>query len=306
MDVKSPLNIEDYQTSYLSYLKMEGKSPRTIEGYKLDLDQLFSHIRAENPDQEIILQEINLQMIRDFLRWLSDKNDVNRSIARKIAALASFFKWCKLEGLISSNPMDKIKRPRFEKKLPHFFSEEEMLVLLRIPDTEDKFGIRNRAILELIYSSGLRLMEVAGLKVQDIDLRAGIIRVLGKGNKERIIPVGKPAVEAIKSYLGVRSSFGKIQDPKALFLTHTGKAWDSKQLNLILMKYIALVAQQQGYSPHSIRHSFATHLLSHGADLRAIQEMLGHAKLSTTEIYTHVTMDDIRDAYNKGHPRGKD
>jgi len=306
MDKKQPSDIDLNLAKYLDHLKLQGKSARTIEGYKLDLGQLFTHLRDSFPDQEISLREIDLLMLRDFLRWLSDKDDVNRSIARKMAALGSFFKWCKLEGLIETDPMARIKRPRFQKKLPHFFTEEEMIVLLRILDTEDKFGIRNRAILELIYSSGLRLMEVCNLKLSDLDLRKGLVRVLGKGNKTRIVPVGKPALDAIQSYLAIRNGFVRGQDIDSLFLTKSGKAWDSKQLNLILMKYIALVAQQKGYSPHSIRHSFATHLLSRGADLKAIQEMLGHARLSTTEIYTHVTLEDIRIAYNKGHPRGKE
>lgn len=306
MGINQSSDIDTSLQRYFENLKLQGKSPRTIEGYKLDLGQLFTHIKESFPQQDANLAEIDILMIRDFLRWLSDKDDVNRSIARKMAALGSFFKWCKLEGLILNNPMDKIKRPRFQKKLPHYFTEDEMLVLLRIPDIEDKFGIRNSAILELIYSSGLRLMEVCNLKLYDIDLKKGLVRVLGKGNKTRMIPVGAPAIIAIKNYLTIRPSFGEDLDKTALFLTKSGKAWDTKQLNITLMRYIALVAQQKGYSPHSIRHSFATHLLSRGADLKAIQEMLGHARLSTTEIYTHVTMDDIRSAYNKGHPRGKD
>lgn len=306
MDTKAPQNHAEFMAQYLAFLKLEGKSPRTIEAYKLDLDQLFSFLRESVSEDEIPLSGIDLQMIRGFLRMLSEKDDVNRSIARKIAALASFFKWAKLSGFITVNPMDRIKRPRFEKKLPHFFSEEEMLVLLRVPDTDDKFGLRNRAILELIYSSGLRLIEVCRLKTSELDLKQGLVRVFGKGSKTRIVPVGKPALDAIRNYLCVRDSFGPDREQSALFLTKTGKSWDSKQLNITLMRYIALVAQQKGYSPHSIRHSFATHLLSRGADMRAIQEMLGHERLSTTEIYTHVSMEDIRSAYNKGHPRGKE
>lgn len=298
------MRLKEYFDNYCSRLRVEGKSPNTITAYRLDLDQLHGYL-SEALGEEPDIRMIDVPMIRGFLHYLHEKDDVNRSISRKITALNSFFTWAKLEEFITVNPVAKIKRPRFEKKLPHYFSEDEMLTLLRIPDLESKFGVRNKAMLELIYSSGLRLVELARLRLQDIDLKKGLLRALGKGNKERIVPVGKPAIDAINAYLPLRSTFGEASRCDRLFVTSSGKPWDSHQLNSILQKYISLVAQQQGYSPHSLRHSFATHLLKNGADLRAIQEMLGHANLSTTSIYTHVTLGDVKAAYQKGHPRSK-
>jgi len=300
------MKIEDYYDKYCAMLKVEGKSPNTVNAYRLDLDQFLHFLREQFQSTEPTLEEIDLLMARSFLNYLHEKDDVNRSISRKVTALNSFFAWAVTEGYLEQNPVAKIKRPRYEKKLPHFFSEEEMITLLRIPDLESKFGIRNKAMLELIYSSGLRLVEVSRVRLQDLDTRRGLIRVLGKGSKERLVPVGLPAIDAIRKYLAIRDSFGEAKKNDKLFVTATGKNWDSKQLDTILQKYISLVAQQQGYSPHSIRHSFATHLLQHGADLRSIQEMLGHSNLSTTTIYTHVTIDDIKKEYNRAHPRAND
>ncbi|NLA44618.1 MAG: tyrosine-type recombinase/integrase, partial [Candidatus Cloacimonetes bacterium] len=166
--------------------------------------------------------------------------------------------------------------------------------------------VRNRAILELLYSSGLRISELADLELNDIDLKRALVRVKGKGNKERIVPIGKPAIEAIEAYLPVRDKLKQEYSSHKLFLTKSGKDFDHRQLFKILHHYFQIIARQKGYSPHTIRHSFATHLLSRGADLRALQEMLGHSNLETTAIYTHLTLDDIKKAYLKGHPRGKE
>lgn len=283
------------------YLYLEGKSKPTLEGYRIDLEQFRRFLDEQFGGIDVAL--ISVLHIRAFLRWLAEQPDCNRTLSRKMAALNSWFKYLKLQGLRTDNPMQKIRRPKFEKKLPHFFSEEEMEVLIRIPDTSTKIGMRNRAIFEVLYSCGLRLMEIAGLKLSDIDFRKGLIKVLGKGNKQRFIPIGKPALEAIEAYLRVRPLLVKEHSSNCLFLTRSGKDFDTQQLRIILMRYINLIAREKGYSPHTIRHSFATHLLSRGADLRAIQELLGHAQLSTTEHYTHVSLEDIKAAYEKGHPR---
>jgi len=283
------------------YLSLQGKSKRTIEGYRIDLEQFMRFLMESfgfcDP------QSISVLHIRAFLKWLAEQPDCNRTLSRKMAAINSWFRYLKLQGLRADNPMQKIRRPKFEKKLPHFFSEEEMEVLIRIPDTSTKIGLRNRAIFETLYSCGLRLMEIASLKLHDIDYHKGLIKVMGKGNKQRLIPIGKPALAAIREYLDVRPQFTRSNSSSCLFLTRSGKDFDTQQLHIILMRYINLIAREKGYSPHTIRHSFATHLLSRGADLRAIQELLGHAQLSTTEIYTHVSLEDIKAAYEKGHPR---
>ena len=289
---------------FCEHLSLEGKSVRTIQAYKLDLEQFHGFVKRYFETPEIPVTAITLLNLRDFLRWLNEKQDCNRSLARKSAALNSFFRFCKITGIITENPMDKIKRPKFEKPLPKCFTEEEVLTLLAIPDTSSRFGIRNRAILETLYSSGLRLMELAGIKLNDLNIKKGLLRVHGKGNKERIVPVGSHALAAINEYLNVRKSF-IIADTEVLFLTKGGKAFDTKQLDIILKRYFELVARAKGYTPHALRHSFATHMLSRGADLRAIQELLGHSLLSTTEVYTHVSLEDIKKAYDKGHPRSK-
>ena len=288
---------------YLNLLRTQGKSERTIYAYRVDLEQFLSFLLAQNSDAQIT--EVKALHIRAFMLWLYEKQDTNRSLARKNSALRGFFRWLKAEDLIADNPMKTIKRPKFQRKLPKFFTIEEMERLLKIPDTEDKYGIRNKAMLELVYSSGLRLMELAGLAPGDIDYKRALVRVRGKGSKERLVPVGRPALEAIQAYLEIRSELGETQDPKHLFLTKSGKAWDTEQLGLVLQKYLDLIAQQKGYTMHTLRHSFATHLLQNGADIKAIQEMLGHSKLSTTEIYTHVTIEDIKSEYHRAHPRSK-
>ncbi len=292
--------------NYLQYIQAEGKSPCTITAYNTDLQQLSGFLQKYFEDGDVHSESVSVLMIRDYLRWLHDEGVGNRSLARKAAALQSFFAYLKLTRRIDKNPMNKVKRPKFEKKLPRFFTEEEMVRLLRVPDSDSIYGVRNRAILELLYSSGLRLSELAEAQTNDLDLKKGIIRVIGKGNKERLVPVGKDALNAILDYLPIREKLRGEQSSSKLFLTKTGKDFDHRQLYTILDQYFRLIAQQKGYSPHTLRHSFATHLLSRGADLRAVQEMLGHANLSTTEMYTHVTLEDVKQAYRKGHPRGND
>ena len=290
---------------YSVFLRAEGKSACTLTAYGSDLRQFLDYVGRVFPG-EIVAEEINVQMIRDWLRDLHDKKVGNRSLARKTAALNSFFRWLKLTARIGINPMDKIKRPKFEKALPHFFTEEEMLTLLRVPDLDSVYGVRNRAILELLYSSGLRISELAGLRLSDIDLKRGLLKVVGKGSKERLVPLGKEASIAIQAWRPLRDKLKRPESSNNLFLTKSGRDFDGRQLYAILNQYFRLVAQKKGYSPHTLRHSFATHMLARGADLRAIQEMLGHAQLDTTAIYTHVTLDDLKQAYKKGHPRGKE
>lgn len=293
--------MQEWIDRHRQYLALEGKSPRTLDGYQLDLQQ-FKRFLAE-VFGELEPSQIGVLHIRAFLKMLSEQPDCNRTLGRKIAALGSWFKFLKREGCVPDNPMRKIRRPKFEKKLPKVFSEEEMSLLLRIPDITSIFGIRNLAIMEMLYSCGLRLMELANLRLDDIDHHRKIIRVIGKGSKERRIPLGSKALEALQEYLKIRPQLRREHSSSRVFLTRNGKDFDTKQLNIILMRYIDLIAREKGYSPHTIRHSFATHLLSHGASLRAIQELLGHTELSTTEIYTHVSLEDIKDAYEKGHPR---
>ncbi len=293
--------MQDLIDRHMLELAMAGKSQRTVSGYRIDLEQfmsfLLSHFGSAEPSH------INKAQIRAFLQWLSEKKDCNRTIARKMAALQSWFTFLKINGLRADNPMKNLRRPKFEKKLPHFFTEAEMTTLIRIPDTSTIYGVRNRAIFEVLYSCGLRLEELANLQLSDIDYRKGLLKVTGKGNKQRIVPIGKPALEATQEYLKLRPNLATEQSSSRIFLTRTGKDFDTQQLKIILGGYIDLIAREKGYSAHSIRHSFATHLLDRGASLEAIQALLGHSNLATTEKYTHVSLQDIKAAYEKGHPR---
>ncbi len=296
----------NYLNSFLAQLALEGKSAHTIKAYRTDLLQLYDELKTAAPNSEPDLRNIRVEHIRLFMRKMHANNTSNRSLSRKTSALNAFFLFLKQEEVISKNPMDKIKAPKYARPLPAHFTLEEVEALLRIPDLENDFGIRNRAMLELLYSSGLRAAELAGIRLQDIDLRKGLVKVTGKGNKQRIIPVGKSALQSIQCYLPVRQKLKSKHSGDILFLSKSGKALDSRQIYVLLQGYIKLIANHKGFSPHTLRHSFATHLLARGADLRAIQEMLGHSDLSTTEIYTHVTMEEVMKEYQKAHPRAKD
>jgi len=292
-------------TQFEKYITSKGLSLNTRTAYKKDLLQLREFLTKYFETAEINLNSISKLYLRDYLRELSFKGRSNRTLARKATTIKNFFKFCEQENLISKNPAANLQIPKFEKKLPKHFTEKEMEDLLSIPDLSSKFGIRNKAILELIYSSGLRISEVAICRKQDLDLTEKIIKLMGKGNKQRIVPVGKKAISALKKYLKIRPQFVTKFSDHSLFLSKSGRPLSANELREILERYIILVAKTKGYSPHSIRHSFATHLLEHGADLRAVQEMLGHSNLSTTEIYTHLSMKDLKKSYEQAHPRSK-
>jgi len=289
---------------FLKTQQSRGLSVHTLTAYKRDLDQLHEFLKKYF-ENSIKLQSITRLYLRDYMRDLSQHGRSNRTLARKATTMKSFFRFCEKNNFISQNPAANLKIPKFEKKLPKHFTEHEIEDLLNIPDLNSKFGIRNKAILELIYSSGMRISEVSNCKLRQIDLNEKIIKIRGKGNKERIVPVGKEAAKAVKKYIKIREQFVSKESDDTLFLSKSGKVLIPNELREILERYIMLVAKTKGYSPHSIRHSFATHLLEHGADLRAVQEMLGHSNLSTTEIYTHLSLKDLKKVYEQAHPRSK-
>ena len=289
---------------FIQFEKSKGLSNHSIIAYRKDLEQLNEFLEKYFSNG-IILSEIKRLYLRDFLRELSNQGRKNVTLARKVIVIRNFFEYCQNQKIIQSNPAVNLKIPKYEKKLPKFFTEKEMESLLRIPDLNSKFGVRDRAILELIYSSGLRISEVANCKISQLDFMGKLIRVRGKGNKERLVPLGKEAVRALKKYLQIRNEFESEYSKDILFLSKSGRLLSSNELRAILERYINLVAKTKGYSPHSIRHSFATHLLANGADLRAVQEMLGHSNLSTTEIYTHLSLTDLKEVYKLAHPRSK-
>ncbi|PID28668.1 MAG: tyrosine recombinase [Candidatus Cloacimonadota bacterium] len=285
--------------------KAGGASPHTIRAYESDLRQFSDFISKFFEKEKIQADQTEKIMIRDFLRDLSDKGRNNRTLARKTVSLKKFFKFCKNGKYIKKNPALNLLNPKFEKKLPEFFSEEEMQKMLEIPDLSSKFGIRNRAIIATIYSCGLRISEAASIKIGQIDFNSLLIRIIGKGQKERLIPLGRKASEYIKNYLKIRHKFISRKNEDTLFLSKSGIPLSADEIRAILNRYIKLTTSKKGLSPHSIRHSFATHLTDNGADLKAVQEMLGHANLSSTEIYTHVSFKEIIKQYNKAHPRSE-
>ncbi|HNX01373.1 MAG TPA: tyrosine-type recombinase/integrase [Candidatus Cloacimonadota bacterium] len=291
---------------FCQYMKVEGKSSHTVIAYQKDLMQLESFLKNYFEDGDIRLDDIIPLQLRDFMRYRLEEGDTNRTLARKLIAINMFFRYGMKMKFCEKNPVAKMSIPKFEKKLPKFFNEEDAAKLVELPDPTSVFGIRNRAILELIYSSGLRASEVATTKVSWLDMSKRVLLVHGKRNKARIVPVGKQAIAAIQRYLQVRPKLASEFSGDILFLTKSGKPFDQEEIWAALSKYLTAVAQQKGYSPHVLRHTFATHLLKHGADLRAIQEMLGHEKLTTTEIYTHVSLEDVQKAYHKAHPRAKE
>ena len=297
--------LEETIELYIRHLMARGLSKHTITAYGKDLEQFDSFLRHYFEDERPILNAISRRMIRDFLHHMSENERSNRTLARKTTTIRSFFKFCIAGGYTQDNPTTGMPTPKFGKKLPKFFSEEEIRKLLELPDLSSKFGVRNRAILELLYSCGMRISEIADATISQVDLRREMIRIIGKGNKERIVPVGQWACATIRSYLKIRPRFESKESGDTLFLSKSGKPLTADELREILDRYIMLVASTKGYSPHSIRHSFATHLLSHGADLKAVQEMLGHSNLSTTEIYTHLTIEDLQKEYMQAHPRSR-
>ena len=288
---------------FIKTLISRGLSEHTITAYKRDLLQLQEFLLKYFEDGKVDTDKVSRLYLRDFLRYLSDNDRNNRTLARKATTIKNFFQFCEKNKYCSKNPASKLHIPKFEKKLPKCFSEKEMEELLNIPDLSSKFGIRNRAILELIYSSGLRISEIANCKTGQIDLTEKKIRIIGKGNKERIVPLSSKAKITIRNYEKTRPQFTSRFSDETFFLSKSGRPLSPNEIREILSRYLNLVAKTKGYSPHTIRHSFATHLLARGADLKAVQEMLGHANLSTTEIYTHLTIKDLKKVYEQAHPR---
>ena len=296
--------MKDIIQKYINFLSSKNMSKHTIRAYKSDLSQFIEHCKIFFKDKEIVVTDITKIMLRDFLQILSEKGDTNRTLARKIISIKGFFKFLASEDIIPFNPVIDIKNPKFEKHTATFLTEKEMEFVLSIPDSEDILGIRNKAILELLYSSGIRIGELAGIKLSNINLKSGLIKVLGKRSKTRIIPIGKYAQKSISDYLKVRTSLLKRKSEKILFLSINGNPLSPDELRYIINKYLKIIEKSKRYSPHAIRHTFATHLLDHGADLRSVQELLGHSNLTSTEVYTHTSIKKLKKAYEQAHPHG--
>jgi tyrosine recombinase XerC len=278
---------------FLFYLEAERNySPHTLMNYHADLREFLNFLGDTS------MEKVEYLHFRKFLAQLHQRQYRPRTLARKLSSLRSFFRFLHYEGHIAQNPALLMVTPRLDKPLPRFLSEGEMEKLLDFPSTERVADQRDRAILETLYSSGIRVSELTGLDVEDVDFISNILRVMGKGRKERLVPVGEKALTEIRRYLEER----KIQR-RALFLNKIGGRLTDRSIRNIINKHIETTSILMRVSPHTLRHSFATHLLNRGADLRAVQELLGHKNLSTTQIYTHVSMEKLKSVYDKTHPR---
>ena len=282
-----------YLEKYISYLDIEKNySKHTLLNYTVDLEE-FLRFLAEIP-----IEKVDYLTLRRYLAKLREKNHKPRTLARKMSSLRSFFKFLTREGHVKSNPSTLLMTPKLDKKLPNFLTEDEMTKFLEAPKLDDEAGRRDRAILETLYSTGIRVSELVGLNTDRVDFIANIIKVFGKGKKERLVPIGDRALRTIRQYLDKRK-----HNVSALFLNKNGTRLSTRGVCNITDKYIRMAGVRNSVSPHVLRHSFATHLLNRGADLRAVQELLGHVNLSTTQIYTHMTTEKLKNVYTKAHPR---
>jgi integrase/recombinase XerC len=306
---------------FLDYLKLEKHfSDYTVKSYGADLIQFgqfvageIGHANASQPGngaltpEQVDERQIKCEplTIREFLAYLYAQNYTKSTTARKLATLRSFFKFLIRRGIVSVNPLSTIRTPKQEKRLPKCLDLEQVQKLLDAPDDNDLLGARDKAMLEVLYSSGIRVSELVELEMSDIDLQEGILRVRGKGRKDRLTPIGSQAIKALQRYFELRSADNRNQSQASqrVFLNKHGEALSTRSVRRKLDKYLIEAGLDPGISPHTLRHSFATHLLNNGADLRSVQELLGHQSLSTTQIYTHLTTSRVKQVYDDAHPR---
>ena len=291
--------------SFIEYLRVErNASDLTIKSYEEDLIALVLYFE-ETEGREVELSEVTTLELRRFVAELQQAGYAKSTISRKLACLRSFFRFAMREGWVEANIAKPLRNPRAGRKLPHFLSAEEIARLLESPPSTNASGVRDRAILETMYSAGLRVSELVGLSIEDIDFSSGLVRVRGKGRKERLSPLGSYAQKAIKAWLSQREPNPKAtkEHASAVFLNRFGNRLTSRSVGRMLEKYLKQCGLDQRTSPHTLRHSFATHLLDRGADIRSVQELLGHKSLITTQIYTHVSTERLREVYESAHPR---
>ncbi|HHW60614.1 MAG TPA: tyrosine recombinase XerC [Syntrophomonadaceae bacterium] len=298
-----------YIDDFLTHLRIEkSASELTLVSYRTDLYQFFNYLawRYSIECEDVPREALNHKNVRDYLASLQDQGMSRATIARKLATLRSFVRYLCRENILPSNPIASVSTPRQEKRLPEFLYPQEMSMLLEAPDREKTSGIRDRAILETLYGGGMRVSELVGLDVNDVNFDEDYIRLHGKGDKERIAPLGSQARDALLAYLEYSRPLYLKEDhreEKALFLNKFGGRLSSRSIRNIINKYVDELALTQKVSPHTLRHTFATDLLNGGADLRSVQELLGHVRLSTTQIYTHLTKNKIKTIHNQKHPR---
>jgi integrase/recombinase XerD len=289
----------DFVKEFLTYIQVEkGLARHTLESYRRDLDRLQTWATANKKQ----IAELSRSDLRKWIASLSREGLAPTSIARAVSAVRGFFKFLMLDGHIKSHPAEDLDTPQHFSYLPKFLTEEEINRLFAAPNIATEEGIRDRAILEIMYATGLRVSELVGLKTADIDLLAGLLVCHGKGNKERRVPLGKSAIHWLQQYTAVKAGYGKQSSPNAFL--HRGRPF-TRQFAWSMIKRHAENAGLKNVSPHTLRHSFATHLLQHGADSRSVQALLGHSDISTTQIYTHITDLHLRAAYDRHHPRAR-
>ncbi|MDQ3633079.1 MAG: tyrosine recombinase XerC [Acidobacteriota bacterium] len=304
--------LEEYLEQFFQHLRYERNVSRhTLRNYTSDLHQFFEYIappKADGTREQIPVKDIDHITIRE---WMADLHSTNKktSVARKLASLRTFFQFLVREGVLEVNPAKLVATPRIERKLPTHLSMEDAIRFIETPDLEDDLGKRDRAILEFLYATGMRVSELVNLNLKDIDFKEKLVRVTGKRKKQRILPFGEPALQSLMFYLNeARADFLNNcppveRDEQAVFLNYQGTRITTRSVGRMVDKYIKECADIPDISPHSLRHSFATHLLDSGADLRDIQELLGHARLSTTQIYTQVSMEKLIEVYDNAHPK---
>ncbi len=292
---------------FLRHLQIErAASPHTVKGYREDLGA-FAEFFADAQGVSAEPETITPQELRGFLTALHNAGYAKTSIARKLASLRSFYRYGMREGWAESNPARALRNPRKARKLPHFLSDADIEKLLGAPDATTTLGLRDRAILETLYSAGLRVSELVDLSDADLDLAQGVLRARGKGRKERLAPLGSYAVAAIEAWLVKRKLHQKEEQGRGapVFVNRFGRRLTTRSVGRMLEKYLQATGLDRRTSPHTLRHSFATHLLDRGADIRSVQELLGHKSLVTTQIYTHVSTASLRRAYEQAHPRAR-
>jgi integrase/recombinase XerC len=313
--------VREHLKAFLEHLRLnENASAHTVRAYDSDLSQYLSFLAGHLDRRVSHLAPADLDHLnaRAFLADLHVRGHSKASAARKLSAIRAFGRYLRREGVLEGDPAALVGTPKREHRIPHHLAVDEMAKLLETPDTSAPLGRRDKAILELFYASGLRLSELVGLDVDDLNLSARVVRVLGKGRKERIVPFNQTAADALRAWLRDRSAFtplnavaprratemrarGRSREP--LFLNYQGGRLSTRSVDKLVRRYVSECSTRYGISPHALRHSFATHLLEAGADLRAIQELLGHARLSTTQRYTHVNAAQLIDTYRKAHPK---
>lgn len=296
--------MESALSRFITYMEVQrNASPYTVRNYQHEIAQFMDYLRAHEDVED--WGAVDRHMVRRYLAYLGAEGYARASIARKLTEARSFYKWMLNEGLVLENPLHGVSTPKVEQRLPVFLSVDEVTALLNAPDTSKPQGQRDRAIMELLYGSGLRVSELVNLNLGDIDRSQREVRVWGKGSKERIVVLGEPAVRAITTYLndGRLKLLKGDRAVNALFLNRSGGRLSARSVQKTLDKCAKMAGLEKKITPHVLRHTFATHLLDGGADLRTVQELLGHEHLSTTQIYTHVTQTRAREVYEAAHPR---